>query len=106
MIELTKEEMRFAQVSAKRCHQLICRKHSTIGWVGVALFGLGLPPFIAVSWLRSCLTTIGFSMLMLALLGLAMSAAGKLYKQVQSLEREGRAEPVPGDSHQWANRGE
>ena len=87
MLELTKEERRFAEASAKSCHQFICRRHALIGWFGVALFALGFPVVNLPEWAQRVLGDSGYALLMLSALGLAMSATGKLYEHLQRIEQ-------------------
>ena len=87
-MELTKQELKFAKLSAKRYHWLLFRKNQLIGWIGVMVFGLGLTRILPLpAWCNHLLSSIGFILLMLSLFAFAMTVMGKLYDQVQILEQ-------------------
>lgn len=86
-MELTKQERKFAEISAKKYHRLLYRKNQVIGWLGVILFSLGLLRLFSLpAWCHHLLATIGFTMLMWSMLALAMTVTGKLYEHVQRTE--------------------
>jgi hypothetical protein len=86
MVDLTKDEQRFAEASVKQRHQVVCRHRSGIFWVGLVFVLLGYPIVSLPDWVHSILRDVGFFLLVLAGMGLTMSTTGKLYEYAQRLE--------------------
>jgi hypothetical protein len=58
-------------------------------WVGLVFVALGYPIVSLPDWAHSIVHDTGFFLLILAGLGLTMSATGKLYEHVQRLDARG-----------------
>ncbi len=86
-MELTKQERKFAELSAKRHRNILYRNSQSIGWFGSILFGLGLLKILPlpISY-NKLLLQIGFFIMILSTLGFAMTVIGKLYVRIQELE--------------------
>lgn len=86
-IDLTKQERKFAEISAKKYHRFLYRKKNVIASVGLVIFLLGLWRILPLPmWFHHLLTSIGFIMFLWYMLAHAMTVTGKLYKKVQKLE--------------------
>jgi len=60
-MELTKQERKLAELSAKKYHNLLYRKSQFIGWIGAVLFGLGLLRILpAPDWGHKLLLPVDF----------------------------------------------
>lgn len=92
-VELTKQERKFAEISAKKCHRFFYRNSQRIGWVGVILFMIGLfriPPLPPRS--HKLLVDVGTFMTVSSMFTFAMTVAGKLYINLKALEKSARDE--------------
>ncbi len=88
-MDLTKQERKFAEVSAKRYRSLLYRKNQLIGWIGVVLFGLGLLRILPVSSsIQHLLLQSGFFLIVIGTIMFAMTIIGKLYLRNRELERK------------------
>lgn len=88
-MDLTKQERKFAELSAKRYHSLLHRKSQLIGWLGVAFFGLGLLQLFPVSVsTQKLFLRAGFILIVMSILLFAMTIIGKLYIRNQELEQK------------------
>jgi hypothetical protein len=87
-MELTEQERKFAEFSAKRHQSLLNRKSQLIGWIGVVLFGLGVLHFLPVSVsTQKLFLRAGFILVVMSLILFAMTIIGKLYIRNQELDR-------------------
>jgi hypothetical protein len=87
-MELTKQERKFAELSAKRYRGLLYRNSQLIGWVGVVLFGLGLLRILPVSAsVQKLLLQGGFFLIVMSTIMFSMTIIGKLYTRNQELDR-------------------
>ena len=86
-MELSKQERKFAELSAKRHRNILYRNSQSIGWFGAILFGLGLLKILPlpISY-NKLLLQVGFFIMFLSTLAFAMTVAGKLYIRIQELE--------------------
>lgn len=88
-MELTEQERKFAEFSAKRHQNLLYRKSQLIGWFGVALFGLGLLKLLPVSVsTQKLFLRAGFFLIVMSTILFAMTIIGKLYIRNQELDRK------------------
>jgi hypothetical protein len=86
--ELTKQERKFAEISAKKYHRFFYRNSIKIGWIGAILFSLGLlriPPL--PPWGHTILVQFGFFTLISSTVTFAMTVAGKLYINLKAIEK-------------------
>lgn len=87
-VELTKQERKFAEISAKKYNRFFYRNSIKIGWIGAFLFSLGILHIPSLpSWGHTILVQIGFFTLMSSTVTFAMSVAGKLYINLKVLEK-------------------
>lgn len=87
-VELTKQEQKFAEISAKKYRRFFYRNSQRIGWFGVVLFTIGLlriPPL--PPWSHKLLVPIGFFTVLSSSYTFAMRVAGKLYLHNKALEK-------------------
>ncbi len=87
-VELTKQERKFAEISAKKYHRFFYRNSIKIGWIGAILFSLGLlriPPL--PPWGHTMLVQIGFFISISSTVTFAMTVAGKLYINLKAIEK-------------------
>ncbi|MCK9420358.1 MAG: hypothetical protein M0R70_13355 [Nitrospirae bacterium] len=88
-MELTEQERKFAEFSAKRYHSLLNQKSQLIGWIGVALFGLGVLQLIPMSVsTQKLFLRAGFILIVMSIILFAMTIIGKLYIRNQELNRK------------------
>ncbi len=86
-MELTKYELKLAEISIKKYRRFLYRKSQLIGWFGAGFFILGLLRILPLSPLSNrILVDIGFVVLMWSIIATAMTVIGKLYEHVQNLE--------------------
>ena len=86
-MELTKYELKLAEISIKKYRRLLYRKSQLIGWFGAGFFSLALLRILPLSPLTNrILADIGFVILMWSVLATAMVVVGKLYEHIQNLE--------------------
>ncbi len=86
-MELTKYELKLAEISIKKYRRFLYRKSQLIGWFGVGFFSLGLLRILPLSPLSNrILLDMGFLILMWSFIATAMTIIGKLYEHVQKLE--------------------
>jgi DNA-directed RNA polymerase subunit RPC12/RpoP len=86
-MELTKQERKFAEISAKKYRRFFYRNSQRIGWFGVILFTIGLlriPPL--PPWSHNLLVQIGTLLTVSSTFTFAMTVAGKLYLHIKALE--------------------
>jgi DNA-directed RNA polymerase subunit RPC12/RpoP len=87
-VELTKQERKFAEISAKKYHRFFYRNGQRIGWFGLILFMLGLfriPPLSP--WSHKLLVDVGTVMTASSVFTFAMTVVGKLYVNLKALEK-------------------
>jgi hypothetical protein len=85
-MDLTKQERKFAELSARRYNRFFYRKSQLFGWVGVVLFTFGLMRLFQLpgpAWLSRLFLLAGFSLIILSSLAFAMTIIGKLYGKDQ-----------------------
>ncbi len=88
-MELTKQELKFAEVSAKRYRSLPYRKSQLIGWIGVVLFCLGLLRILPLTTsIQHLLLRGGFFLIVIGTIMFAMTIIGKLYLRNRELKRK------------------
>ncbi len=88
-MELTKQERKFAELSARRYRSLLYRKSQLIGWLGAILFGLGLLRLLPVSAsIQRLLLQGGFILMVISTIMFAMTIIGKLYVRNQEIDRK------------------
>ena len=87
-VELTKQERKFAEISAKKHRRFFYRNSQRIGWFGVILFMLGLfhvPPL--PTWSHKLLVDVGTFLTVSSTFTFVMSVVGKLYINLKALEK-------------------
>ncbi len=87
-VELSKQERKFAEISAKKYNRFFYRNSLKIGWIGAALFSLGILHIPQLpSWSHTMLVQVGFFTLMSSTVTFAMTVAGKLYINLKAFEK-------------------
>jgi hypothetical protein len=93
-MELTNQERKLIERSAIKYQSTFYRRSQLLGWIGVALFGIGLMRSVSLSasllpaWCSSLFLWAGFTIIFWSQYALAVTVIGKLYAQVQGLERQ------------------
>jgi len=85
-MNLSKQERKFAELSARIYHRFFYRKSELFGWMGVALFTFGLLRRFSLpgpAWLYRFFLLAGFSLIVLSSLAFTLTIIGKLYSKDQ-----------------------